>query len=153
MKSTWIWRKHFEGLFGERYILKGQIAFEGHWRLQSWTLPRCCTRARLKQFEAAPEVLSFSRHVLNIIWISAEADNESISYAGINFEWRFHIPGNRMSLAIRSNLWLLVQLKAILQGHKQRHWNLKVPSANYLAKCTANDMALLKRILLLIILK
>ena len=29
---------HFEGLFWERYILKGQIAFEGHWRLQSWTL-------------------------------------------------------------------------------------------------------------------
>ena len=29
----------FEGLFGERYyILKGQITFEGHWRLQSWTL-------------------------------------------------------------------------------------------------------------------
>ena len=29
---------HFEGLFWERYILKGQITFEGHWRLQSWTL-------------------------------------------------------------------------------------------------------------------
>ena len=28
----------FEGLFWERYILKGQIAFEKHWRLQSWTL-------------------------------------------------------------------------------------------------------------------
>ena len=28
----------FEGLYWERYILKGQIAFEGHWRLQSWTL-------------------------------------------------------------------------------------------------------------------
>ena len=28
----------FEGLFWGRYILKGQIAFEGHWRLQSWTL-------------------------------------------------------------------------------------------------------------------
>ena len=28
----------FEGLFWERYILKGQFAFEGHWRLQSWTL-------------------------------------------------------------------------------------------------------------------
>ena len=27
-----------EGLFGETYILKGQISFEGHWRLQSWTL-------------------------------------------------------------------------------------------------------------------
>ena len=26
--------------FWERYILKGQIAFEGHWRLQSWTLIR-----------------------------------------------------------------------------------------------------------------
>ena len=38
------WRLHFqfgvEGLFWERYILKGQIAFEGHWRLQSWTLAR-----------------------------------------------------------------------------------------------------------------
>ena len=31
-------RLRFEGLFWERYILKGQIAFEGHWRLQSWTL-------------------------------------------------------------------------------------------------------------------
>ena len=30
---------HFEGLFWERYISKGQIAFEGHWRLQSWSLP------------------------------------------------------------------------------------------------------------------
>ena len=29
---------HFEGLFWERYILKGQIALEGHWRLQSSTL-------------------------------------------------------------------------------------------------------------------
>ena len=28
----------FEGLFWERYILKGQIALEGHWKLQSWTL-------------------------------------------------------------------------------------------------------------------
>ena len=28
----------FKGLFWERYILKGQIAFEGHWRLQSWKL-------------------------------------------------------------------------------------------------------------------
>ena len=28
----------FEGLFWERYILKGQIVFEGHWRLQSWRL-------------------------------------------------------------------------------------------------------------------
>ena len=28
----------FEGLFWERYILKGQIAFKGHWRLQYWTL-------------------------------------------------------------------------------------------------------------------
>ena len=27
----------FEGLFWERYILKCQITFEGHWRLQSWT--------------------------------------------------------------------------------------------------------------------
>ena len=38
------WRLHFEfglsleRLFWERYVLKGQIAFEGHWRLQSWTL-------------------------------------------------------------------------------------------------------------------
>ena len=36
------WRPHFpiwdcilKGLFWERYILKGQIAFEGHWRVQS----------------------------------------------------------------------------------------------------------------------
>ena len=29
---------HFEGLFRERYILEGQIAFEGHWRLQFLTL-------------------------------------------------------------------------------------------------------------------
>ena len=29
----------FEGLLWERYILKGQIAFEGHWRLQSLALP------------------------------------------------------------------------------------------------------------------
>ena len=29
---------HFGGLFCERYILKGQIAFEGHWRLRSWAL-------------------------------------------------------------------------------------------------------------------
>jgi hypothetical protein len=29
----------FEGLFWERNTLKGQIAFEGHWRLQSCTLP------------------------------------------------------------------------------------------------------------------
>ena len=29
---------HFEGLFWEQYILKGQIVFEGLWRLQSWTL-------------------------------------------------------------------------------------------------------------------
>ena len=31
---------HFEGLFWKRYklILKGQIVFEGHWSLQSWTL-------------------------------------------------------------------------------------------------------------------
>ena len=28
----------FKELFWERYILKGQIMFEGHWRLQSWTL-------------------------------------------------------------------------------------------------------------------
>jgi len=28
----------FGGLFWEMYILKGQIAFKGHWRLQSWTL-------------------------------------------------------------------------------------------------------------------
>ena len=28
---------HFEGLFWGRYTLKGQIVFEGHWRLQSWT--------------------------------------------------------------------------------------------------------------------
>ena len=28
----------FEELFWERYVLKGQIAFEGHWRLQCWTL-------------------------------------------------------------------------------------------------------------------
>ena len=28
----------FEGLFWEKCILKGQITFEGHWRLQSWTL-------------------------------------------------------------------------------------------------------------------
>jgi hypothetical protein len=38
---------HIEGLFGERYIsiyiLKGQIAFEGHCRLQSWTLPCKCS--------------------------------------------------------------------------------------------------------------
>ena len=27
-----------EGLFWERYILRGQIAFGGHWGLQSWTL-------------------------------------------------------------------------------------------------------------------
>ena len=27
-----------EGLFWERYILKGQITIEGHWRLQSWTM-------------------------------------------------------------------------------------------------------------------
>ena len=27
-----------EGLFWERYSLKGQIALEGHWRLHSWTL-------------------------------------------------------------------------------------------------------------------
>jgi len=27
----------FEGLFWERYTLKGQIVFEKHWRLQSWT--------------------------------------------------------------------------------------------------------------------
>ena len=26
----------FERLFWERYILKGHITFEGHWRLQSW---------------------------------------------------------------------------------------------------------------------
>ena len=38
------WRLHFqsglrfEGLFWERYILKGQIVFEGHWGHQSWTL-------------------------------------------------------------------------------------------------------------------
>jgi hypothetical protein len=36
------WRFHFQFgvalLFWERYILKGQIAFQGHWRLQSWTL-------------------------------------------------------------------------------------------------------------------
>ena len=30
----------FERLFWERYILKGQIVFEGHWRLQSWTLAK-----------------------------------------------------------------------------------------------------------------
>ena len=29
---------HFEGLFWERCILKGQIMFEGHWKLQSYTL-------------------------------------------------------------------------------------------------------------------
>ena len=29
---------HFEGLFWERYVLKGQITFEGYWRLQSRTL-------------------------------------------------------------------------------------------------------------------
>ena len=29
---------HFEELLWERYILKGQIAFEGHWRLRSWIL-------------------------------------------------------------------------------------------------------------------
>ena len=28
----------YEGLFWEMYILKGQIAFEGHWKLQNWTL-------------------------------------------------------------------------------------------------------------------
>ena len=28
----------FEGFFWEGYILKSQITFEGHWRLQSWTL-------------------------------------------------------------------------------------------------------------------
>jgi hypothetical protein len=39
------WRLHFqfrvafEGLFWEMYILKGKITFEGHWRLQSGTLP------------------------------------------------------------------------------------------------------------------
>ena len=33
-----IWGCVLKGLFWERYILKGQIAFEGHWRLQSWTL-------------------------------------------------------------------------------------------------------------------
>ena len=32
----------FEGLFWERYIWKGQIVFEGHWRLQSWTLLGSC---------------------------------------------------------------------------------------------------------------
>ena len=31
-------RLYFEGLLWGRYVLKGQIAFEGHWRLQSWTL-------------------------------------------------------------------------------------------------------------------
>ena len=31
----------FEGLLWERYILKGQIAFEGHWRPPSWTLIVC----------------------------------------------------------------------------------------------------------------
>ena len=42
------WRLQFqfgveflEGLFWERYILKDQIASEGHWRLQSWTLSLC----------------------------------------------------------------------------------------------------------------
>ena len=29
---------HFKWLFWVSYILKGQIAFEGHWRLQCWTL-------------------------------------------------------------------------------------------------------------------
>ena len=28
----------FEGLFWEKYILRGQISFKRHWRLQSWTL-------------------------------------------------------------------------------------------------------------------
>ena len=28
----------FEGLFWERYIVKAQIMFEGHWKLHSWTL-------------------------------------------------------------------------------------------------------------------
>ena len=37
------WGLCFEGLFWERYISKGQIAFEGHWRLQSWTLPWTCS--------------------------------------------------------------------------------------------------------------
>ena len=31
-------RLRFEGLFWERCILKGRIAFEGDWRLQCWTL-------------------------------------------------------------------------------------------------------------------
>ena len=35
-----LWGCVFEGLFWERYILKAQIAFEGHWRLQSWTLDK-----------------------------------------------------------------------------------------------------------------
>ena len=35
---------HFEGLFWERYILKGQITFEGHWRLQFWPLEPTLTK-------------------------------------------------------------------------------------------------------------
>ena len=35
------WGLRFEGFLWERYILKGQISFEGHWRLQPWTLGRC----------------------------------------------------------------------------------------------------------------
>ena len=49
MSTTSILGLRFEGLFRERNILKGQIVFEGHWRLQSWTLLLCrnqCSRLK-----------------------------------------------------------------------------------------------------------
>ena len=45
-------------LFWERFVLKGQIAFEGHYKLQYWTLVWCLELTRLhpkfKLLRAAP---------------------------------------------------------------------------------------------------
>ena len=58
---------HFEGLFWERYILKGQIMFEGFWRLQSWTLHALMHHTSMFVVKFSLPITSTHQTVHNII--------------------------------------------------------------------------------------
>ena len=58
----------FEGLLWKRYIFEHQITFEGHWRLQSWTLHLFYRKTPLATLSI--RVCRNSKRIIDCIWLT-----------------------------------------------------------------------------------
>ena len=119
---------YFAGLFWESDILKGQIAFERHWRLQSWTLlRRQCPHALGREasdvdnflYKPASRFWSLHSPGTNEIWlINFRMNNAWWTDYIEDFKWRPHFQFGVM-------FWRAVLERYILKGSEDfnlEHW-------------------------------